>query len=106
MLSMPLLPPHKSPGRLSAGDRMPNFAWRDTKGRHITLELPEYAGRLSIVLACPAPLGSGVQRELTKLRDLGEKWRDLDVQVIAVTPAPASENVALAAKLKLPFPIL
>jgi len=103
---MSLLPPPSCPRRLCVGDRVPDFALRDTGGRPFTFEQPAHAGRLGVILACAASTGAGAQRELTKLRDLHEKWRDLGVRVFAVTPAPAGENAALATKLTLPFPIL
>ncbi len=103
---MSLLPPPAEPRRLGAGDHVPDLAWLDTRGRHFTLKQSAYAGRVSVILTCPAPIGAGAQRELTKLRDLDDKWRALDIQVIAVTPAPAGENAALTAKLNLPFPVL
>ena len=91
---------------LAVGDRVPDLGWRDGGGRHVALGLPEFAGRTCLVLACASTSGSPVQRELAKLRDLSEKLAGLEVQVFAVTPMLPQENAALAAKLRLPFPLL
>lgn len=99
-------PPQTRPRRLEVGDRLPDFAWRDTEGRHVSLTQSVHAGRISLILVCPAVTGAGVQRELTKLRDLEEKWRRLGLGVFAVTPAPPDENAVLKARLELPFPVL
>ncbi len=99
-------PPQTRPRHLDVGDRFPDFAWRDTQGRHVSLTQSAHAGRVSLVLVCPAGTGAGVQRELTKLRALEEKWRGLGLGVFAVTPAPPDENAVLKAKLELPFPLL
>jgi peroxiredoxin/predicted 2-oxoglutarate/Fe(II)-dependent dioxygenase YbiX len=101
-----LLPPQAALRPLDVGARVPDLGWRDARGRHVALELPAYAGRTSLVLACPAAAGSAVQRELAKLRDLHDKFARLGVQVFAVTPASPQENAALGDKLKLPFPLL
>ena len=103
---MSLLPPQAALRPLGVGDRVPDLGWRDPRGRHVALELPLYAGRPSLVLACPAAAGSAVQRELAKLRDLHDKFAKLGVQVFAVTPASPQESAALGDKLKLPFPLL
>ncbi len=102
---MSLLLPPPVPGRLSLGDRVPDLAWRDTRGRHIALDLPVYAGRVSI-LYVGAGSGSGVTRDLMKLRDLHSRFRARDIQVFAVMPMPVPDNAALGEKLKLPFPVL
>ncbi len=101
---MSLMPPPANPRRLGAGDRIPDFGWLDTRGCHFALDQPAHAGRVSVVLVSAA--ATGAQRELAKLRDLHQKLRALDAQVIAVTPAPAGENAALTAKMNLPFPVL
>ena len=101
-----LLPPQASLRPLAPGDRVPDLGWRDTQGRHVALDLPAHAGRASLVLACATAAGAGVQRELAKLRDLHERLQGLEIQIFAVTPASLQENQALAAKLRLPFPVL
>ena len=103
---MAIMPAAPAPRRLGIGDKVPELGWRDPRGRRISLELPAFAGRVTVVFICASAARGDAAREVAKLRDLHDKFRALDVQVLAVTADPVPDNAALSSRLGLPYPVL
>ncbi|MFQ5773835.1 MAG: redoxin domain-containing protein [Kiloniellaceae bacterium] len=99
-----MTPASGEPLRLEVGDRVPDMGWVDLGGARVSLGQSAHAGRVTVVFVCPS--AAGAARELTKFRDLHDKFRALEVQVFAVTSDPVPESAALVEKLELPFPVL
>ncbi len=89
---------------IEEGTRAPTFALQDADGT--TRALKDYAGQDVIVYFYPRDETPGCTKEACGFRDVWQDFRKRDVVVLGISPDGAESHAALAAKHRLPFPLL
>ena len=90
--------------RLEAGTRAPAFTLRDQDGKLVRLK--DFAGSRVVLYFYPADDTPGCTREACQFNDELANFKDLDVDVLGVSPDGAKQHVAFRAKYALTFDLL
>lgn len=89
---------------LSTGDAAPAFALTDQHGNTVRLE--DYRGRAVLVYFYPKADTPGCTTQSCDLRDHRQELRDLDVEVVGISPDEPADQLAFDQKFSLGFPLL
>ncbi len=89
---------------LSKGDKAPNFTLRDTEKKEVSLT--DYSGRKVLLLFFPLAFTSVCTDELCGIRDDAKFYKDLDVDVLAISVDSLFSLEKFKAEQKYDFPLL
>jgi thioredoxin-dependent peroxiredoxin len=89
---------------LRPGDEAPAFALLDQRGDTVRLE--DFRGRTLLVYFYPEADTTGCTKQSCAIRDHREALRDLDVDVVGISPDEPAKQLAFDEKYSLGFPLL
>lgn len=87
------------------GDPAPSFTLPDRPGHDVDVD-PGAAGRPVVLLFFPLAFSSVCTREMCRIKDEWEAWRDLDADVYAISVDSPFVTEKFRAENDLPFPVL
>ena len=90
--------------RLQPGDEAPAFALVDQRGETVRLE--DFRGRTLLVYFYPEADTTGCTKQSCAIRDHRQDLRDLDVDVVGISPDEPAKQLAFDEKYSLGFPLL
>lgn len=85
-----------TPHRLSAGDKAPTLSLPDAQGN--VVKLSDYKGKRVVVYFYPKDDTPGCTKEACQFTDLLDRFSNLGVEVLGVSPDPPERHVAFAKK--------
>lgn len=90
---------------LKVGDPAPKFRLPSNKGEQVSLG--EFLGRKNLVLYFyPKDYSAGCTREACTFRDSYSAFKELDAEILGVSPDSRSSHEKFANDEQLPFPLL
>lgn len=90
--------------RLQPGSDAPAFALLDQRGETVRLE--DFRGRTLLVYFYPEADTTGCTKQSCAIRDHRQDLRDLDVDVVGISPNEPAKQLAFDEKYSLGFPLL
>ena len=90
--------------RLDVGAKAPGFTLKNQSGDQVALR--DFAGRRLVVYFYPADDTPGCTTEACQFNDELANFKNLDVDVLGVSPDLADDHVAFRAKYALTFDLL
>jgi peroxiredoxin Q/BCP len=93
-----------SEGKLLPGDPAPDFELLDQHGN--TVKLADYRGRKLLVYFYPKADTPGCTAQSCQVRDSTEDLKELELDVVGISPDQPSAQLAFDEKYKLGFPLL
>jgi predicted 2-oxoglutarate/Fe(II)-dependent dioxygenase YbiX/peroxiredoxin len=82
---------------VEVGDRFPAASWTDAAGKPASLSEDRFAGRLTVLFACPDVEPARARAQLEAFESRADAFRDLDAQVMVVTWPGLGSRAASAA---------
>jgi len=90
---------------LKAGDRAPNFQLPSVGGK--VIGLGHFLGRSNVVLFFyPKDQSAGCTREACGFRDAYSSFKQLDAEILGISPDNVESHQEFSEKQRLPFPLL